>query len=120
MGEGLRFALPHRLLYTTLASRCHGTGLLVAPATPATGAQRTPLVAAEGGADGKVLEKLVPPQEVHAEGQVVGAQALHFSCTLSRATLQLADPAFLRGACTQGQGRVTTCPYLFSKDFDTL
>lgn len=67
------FASSHRPLYATLASRCLGTGLVAAPAPPAAGAQRPPLVAGEGGADGKVLEELVAPQEVHAKRQVVGA-----------------------------------------------
>lgn len=35
-----------------------------------------PAVPCEGGADGEVLEEAVPAQEVHAERQVVGAQAL--------------------------------------------
>lgn len=70
------------LLYPALPWFCDSLHLCCLPCPPLSPpksaglADRAPLVAAEGGADGEVLEDGVAAQEVHAEREVVGSHPL--------------------------------------------
>lgn len=96
----------HRL-YRILPRRCVSRLPLHSPpqsvpvsrSAPAAFLQLIPLVASEGGADGEVLEDVVPAEEVHSEGQVVRSHPFQLGRAETGATLQLPDASFFRGAC---------------------